>query len=1266
MLEIRLLGQFHIRQNEALVEIPTRPAKKLLAYLALKEGLQQQRDKLAGLLWPDSDELSARRNLRSTLWRLRKAMGDTCFLSDKTSITFVAPDAGWVDTAVLQEKSRETEGLLTAVSAYSGELLPGWYDDWIILERERLQAIYERKLQQLLDQLLAAQQWDETIHWAEQWISLGSVPEPAYRGLMHAHAGLGDVAAIAAAFRRCEAALEADLGVEPSAETQTLYETLKRNPAAVVPATKIIPPHAKLVTAVKPTAPFTNFIESEQPIRFVAREKELNQLERALAQSLTGRGNVLFVKGSAGSGKSALMMQFARQAQEANEGVMVAMGNCNAHTGIGDPYLPFRDILKFLTGDVEGKWAAEPNSPAQANHDVNQQQAALFAQYTQIMLSHSQQGLLILLLDDLQWADSSSINLLFHLGRRIQAGRILLVCAYREDEVMLGQSQIHQNGRHPLSRVVNELQRIYGGGAISLDTESVVEGQAFVKAYLDSEPNDFGTDFYRALHHHTNGHPLFTVELLRHLQDMGEVVLDGNGRWQTRETINWNTLPARVEAVIEERIDRLAADLREMLTVASVEGAEFTAQVIAQIQEMEEHGLVRQLSRELDKKHRLVGEQGHFEIGGRRLFLFHFRHNLYQQHLYNGLGEIERSLLHEDVGLALEALYGERRDEIAPQLAWHFAEAGEAEKAIYYSLLAGDQARGLYAHQEAINHYQRALPFLRKRDENERLARTLMKLGLTYHNAFDFQQSRRAYEEGFAYWQRIGGKQTALDVAPHPLRLLVMEPLTLDSGQYDDDASAQIVYNLFSGLVELSPEMSVVPDMAQSWQVLENGRRYIFKLRNDLFWSDGVRVTAVDFEYAWKRMLHPSSGERPGNYLYDIQNARAYHQGEINDPNEVGVTAEDELTLTVTLDKPTSYFPQLLTAGNTFPVPKHIVERFGDAWTEPENLVTNGAFRLVEWQRGKSILERNPTYHGRFSGNLERVELSFFSGEDDVGKKYADDLLDTLNLNFLPAPEQERARQTYAGEYVTGPLLSTTYVGFNLSQPPFDDVRVRRALTLATDLGSLAGIVLKGYVFSATGGLVPPGMPGHSRGSGLPYDPEAARVLLAEAGFPDGKGFPEVTAVITDDPSPIQLGQYLQAQWLTNLGINIQWQPLSWGKVVKYWSGGIANIWIKGWSADYPDPDNFLRFSDFQNDANWQRLTFNQLVEKGLRVTEQKERLSLYTQADQILVDEAVILPLLYKRFHLLLKPWVHQFPTSSMLRNFWKDVVIKSSSYPL
>jgi oligopeptide transport system substrate-binding protein len=807
--------------------------------------------------------------------------------------------------------------------------------------------------------------------------------------------------------------------------------------------------------------------------------------------------------------------------------------------------------------------------------------------------------------------------------------------------------------------VVNELKRIYGDVQIDLDQSM---GPHFVEAILDTEANQLSQEFRTALYRQTQGHPLFTIELLWDMQQRGDIVHNDQDGWVEGSSLNWETLPARVEAVIKERLDRMEEDLRDILTVASVEGERFTAQVLARVQKIGERQLLRDLSQALEKRHRLVRSQGEVEVGHQFLSYFQFSHTLFQQYLYHSLSVGERRLLHGEIAAALEGLYQDQTDEITVQLARHYAEAGQGEKAVDYLLQAGDRARTLYAHQEAIDFYQQALIFLEEQRAYERAARTLMKLGLTYHLAFNFQQARQAYEEGFSLWQQVGASQPPpLSPAPHPLRLPAGEPPTLDPTIAGDTTSVSIIVQLFSGLVELSPEMEVVPEVARSWDVLEGGCKYIFHLRDDVRWSDGTPVTAQDFEYAWKRVLHPNTDSTNATLLYELKGARAFHQGELSNPNQVGVQALDEVTLAVELESPTSYFPHLLTYNATYPVPRHVVEAYGEAWTAVENIVTNGPFRLEAWQQEKSIiLRRNPDYQGRFTGNVQEVELSLMEKSSAGLKLYEADRLDTCYLWSLSGPEMDRVRQRYADEYLSTPALGTQIIAFDTSRPPFDDRRVRQAFVMAVDRETLADVVMGGYAFPATGGFVPPGMPGHSPGIALPYDPEQARQLLAEAGYPEGRGFPAIQWSMGYQENEF-FGKYLQAQWDANLKINLTWETTTkeamfYGKSDE----GRPHMFRMGWSADFPDPDNFLRASCVRDLSYWRNETYQQLLEEARQVTDQAKRVVLYQQADKILVEEAVIMPYFYARGHELVKPWVSRYPTSPIRTWFWKDIVIE------
>lgn len=515
---------------------------------------------------------------------------------------------------------------------------------------------------------------------------------------------------------------------------------------------------------------------------FVARERELEKLDMMLEGALSGRGRVAFVTGEAGDGKTALIDEFAHRAQEAHPGLIFARGNCNAHTGIGDPYLPFREILGLLTGDVEDRWTAGAITrdhavrlwnlipcSVQALMDVapdlvgtfvpgsallsrasaysaggaawlsqlrklverkkafpadsTLQQSSLFEQYSRIVQRLARGNPLLMVLDDLQWADAGSVSLLFHLGRRMEGSPILIIGAYRPAEIV----QRRDKERHPLDQVINEFRRTFGDMEVRLGQ---VEERGFIDALLDAEPNLLDADFRDTVFRQTKGHPIFTVELLRGMREQGTLTKDGKGRWVQACELNWDILPARVDAVIEERISRLPGELHDMLIVAGVEGEEFTAEVVAALQKTEVGEVIHSLGGELDRRHHLVRAVDSRRTGTSRISRYRFQHILFQRHLYNGLDEVERAHLHERVGNALESLYREEKKEIAIHLARHFREAGIAEKAIDYILLTGKKAAEMSANQEAITHYTGALELLETLPESTERVRKELTLQL--------------------------------------------------------------------------------------------------------------------------------------------------------------------------------------------------------------------------------------------------------------------------------------------------------------------------------------------------------------------------------------------------------------------------------------------------------------------------------------------------------------------------------------------------------
>jgi predicted ATPase len=278
-----------------------------------------------------------------------------------------------------------------------------------------------------------------------------------------------------------------------------------------------------------------------------------------------------------------------------------------------------------------------------------------------------------------------------------------------------------------MSKLLSEFRRLYGDAWLDLAEVDDAEARRFVDALLESEPNRLGEGFRQALSARCGGHPLFTVELLRAMQERGDLVRDAAGRWREGPALDWHSLPARVEAVIAERIERLGQEQRDILTIASVEGEDFTAEVVAHVRSMEPRVMVRRLSGELQKEHRLVRSRGLRRVMAGRLALYRFQHYLFQQYLYSSLDEGERAYLHEDVGCALEALYGGQTGEAAVQLARHFLEAGVTDKAAHYFGRAGKLAAERYANEEAVAHLSRALELAPEMEPVERFTLLLAR-----------------------------------------------------------------------------------------------------------------------------------------------------------------------------------------------------------------------------------------------------------------------------------------------------------------------------------------------------------------------------------------------------------------------------------------------------------------------------------------------------------------------------------------------------------
>jgi len=1017
----------------------------------------------------------------------------------------------------------------------------------------------------------------------------------------------------------------------------------------------------------------------ESPL--VGREAEFAALQESMERLQAGVGGIVTLVGEAGLGKSRLVAELRKQAvgaippphRPAQTGWSPphwVEGRCLSY-GTSIAYQLWMDVLRGLLGVTaeaspeavretlrERVSAVCPDSfddvyrylghmmslPLEDEHEAalrdsggEKLRAGMFAAIETLLGCTATERPVIVVCEDLHWADATSLDLLEHLLSLTDRSSLLLICAFRPEL------------EHGCWRIKEIATREYPHRHLDLRLQPLSTADSAVLVGNLLQVEDLPPVLKERILEHAEGNPFYVEEILRSLVDQGAIFRDeDSGRWLAGQDAADVAIPDTLQGVLLARIDRLQEATKRVLQMAAVIGRVFLCRVLeavaAEERELDKHLVTLQREQMIRERARIPEVE------------YIFKHELTREAAYNGLLKAERRAFHGLVAEALEELFPERIEELLGLLAHHWERAGDAEKATAYLQGAGDRARGLYAHVEAIHACQRALAYLREQGDagRERAARILMKLGLTYHTAFQFEESRQAYKEAFALWQQAAASQPAVPppAARHALRVPWHSNIrTLDPAISSDIFSTGVIVQLFAGLVQLTPELDVVPDVARSWEVLEGGRKYVFHLRNDMRWSNGTPVTAHDFEYAWKRVLDPAIGSRNASLLYVVRGAQAYSRGEVSDPDTIGVRASDPFTLSVELEGPTGYFLQLLTHTATYPVPHQVVEAHGERWTQPSNIVSNGPFRLQDWRSGDSVvLVRNPGYRGHFRGNVERVELRLISDWSGSLARYEADALDVLGLKQLPRSEKDFAKQRHAGEYVVLPMLSSSAVIFRVSMPPFDDRRVRRALALSTDQETLVDVVLGGHLVPATGGYLPPGMPEHSPGMALPYDPEGARQLLAEAGYPGGRGFPRVVAVT--GPLHRVATEHLQAQWRQNLGIDIAFEPPKRSASVAS-KGEPEHLRATGWVADYPDPDTFLGASSSLGPA-FLGEAYEGLVERARRLTDQEERMSLYREADRMLVEEAAVVPLTYNRDHWLVKPWVRGFSER------WKDVIIE------
>ena len=486
------------------------------------------------------------------------------------------------------------------------------------------------------------------------------------------------------------------------------------------------------------------------------------------------------------------------------------------------------------------------------------------------------------------------------------------------------------------------------------------------------------------------------------------------------------------------------------------------------------------------------------------------------------------------------------------------------------------------------------------------------------------------------------------------LNLVGSDPPTLDPHLSMDATSAAYIIEIFSGLVTLNPELEVVPDIAERWEVSEDGTVYTFYLRDDAKFHDGKPVTARDFKYSFERTCDPWTGSVVADiYLGDIVGAKEKLYGFVDEVS--GVEVVDDHTLQITIDAPKPYFPGKLTHSTAFVVDKDNVERGGRTWTDKPN--GTGPFKLKEYRFGRQIvLEPNDLYYGESKPSVEQVNFILAGGS--AMTMYENGELEAVPVGLTDIERVTDPTNPLNKELTIVPSMSTFYLGFNVNQPPFDDVKVRQAFNYALDKQRIMDVIYKKTVPAATG-IVPPTMPDYHNEyiEVLSYDPDKALDLIAESKYGDVADLPGITIYVTGaGGAPSRLIEAIVGMYKENLGVDIAIQQTEWATFLSDISQkeNPYQMYSLGWIADYPDPENFLdvlfHSEQSENHMRYSNTDLDELLEKARTEQDPEERLNLYQEAEQIIINDAPWVPLFYEVEYWLTKPYVKGMIYPSMI----------------
>lgn len=447
---------------------------------------------------------------------------------------------------------------------------------------------------------------------------------------------------------------------------------------------------------------------------------------------------------------------------------------------------------------------------------------------------------------------------------------------------------------------------------------------------------------------------------------------------------------------------------------------------------------------------------------------------------------------------------------------------------------------------------------------------------------------------------------------------------------------ARVIAALSEGLVAKDPKtLEVVPAVADRWEVSDDNMTYIFHIRENARWSNGDPFTAHDFVNSWLRGLMPGLANETVTSLFVFKNAEKYYRKEITDVSEVGFKALDDHHLKVELENPTPYFLQLLDYIALFPVHTDNIKKFGalddpaNPWSKVGNFVGNGPFTLKDWVPGRSLVAaKNPYYWDKDAVRLN--EIHFLPIDQLLVEERMFKARHLHRTEWMPYSKIPVYRAKKDPEYNHYPYFSTYFYVFNVTKPPFDDVRVRKALAYAIDRKTLTEKVTNN-VQMPTGALTPPNTLGYTSRTQIIFDQEKAQQLLAEAGYPNGQNFPNVALSYNTSEDHRKIAEAIQQMWKKNLNINVQLKNQEWKVFLHEVKSLNHNIARMGWVGDYIDPNTFLEtFTSMSGDnrTGWANKQYDDLIRKAATIADKAERFETFQQAESILLDEVPLIPL--------------------------------------